>query len=228
MAILLEGCSGVSAWGVWCSCGGSGRAGRAGRPPDGRRPRRTQRRPRRPCRTRGSAAPARHHADPGPRATASGEKDLFPARSAAARCQPYVPRSWTSGAGSVMALPPQEFRAPPHRDPRRLHVSQRRVVVTHARLYGGISPFSGRRRGDSNSRGVLSPTFLAGRRTRPLCDVSIPGSTGGGRSLPGAGPGEQTARRNRRTPRPGRRPNPVSGARPAGARVRGRITSRSR
>ena len=40
-------------------------------------------------------APARHHAGPGPRATASGEKDLFPARSAAARCQPYVPRSWT-------------------------------------------------------------------------------------------------------------------------------------
>ena len=52
----------------------------------------------------------------------------------------------------------------------------------------------GRRRGDSNSRGVLSPTFLAGRRTRPLCDVSIPGSAGGGGSLPGAGPGEQTAR----------------------------------
>ena len=72
-----------------------------------------------------------------------------------------------------MALPSQEFRAPPHRDPRRLHVSQRRVVVTHVQLYGGISPFSGRRRGDSNSRGVLSPTFLAGRRTRPLCDISM-------------------------------------------------------
>ena len=51
------------------------RAGRAGRPPVGRRPRRTSRRPRRPCRTRGSrgsrgahrsAAPARHHAEPGP------------------------------------------------------------------------------------------------------------------------------------------------------------------
>ena len=101
MAILLEGCSGVSAWGVWCSCGGSGRAGRAGRLPVGRRPRRTPRRPRRPCRTRGSrgahgsAAPARHHAEPDPRVTASGEKDLFPARSAAARCQPYIPRSWT-------------------------------------------------------------------------------------------------------------------------------------
>lgn len=70
----------------------------------------------------------------------------------------------------------------------------------------------GRRRGDSNSRGVLSPTFLAGRRTRPLCDVSIPGSTGGGGSLPGAGPGGQTARGAPRAERgPGRRPSTRAG-----------------
>ena len=81
----------------------------------------------------------------------------------------------------------------------------------------------GRRRGDSNSRGVLSPTFLAGRRTRPLCDVSIPGSTGGGGSVPGAGPGGQTARRARRAPGPGER-----SVGPAGVRARGRAAGGSR
>ena len=30
-----------------------------------------------------------------------------------------------------------------------------------------------RRWGDSNSRGASTPTSLAGRRTRPLCDISI-------------------------------------------------------
>ena len=176
-----------------------------------------QHRPR-PC------APSRRSRPPGHRLRREGPVPRAIRRSAMPALHTAL---LDTGAGSAMALPSQEFRAPPHRDPRRLHVSQRRVVVTHVQLYGGISPFSGRRRGDSNSRGVLSPTFLAGRRTRPLCDVSIPGSTGGGGSLPGAGPGEQTARRTRRTPGLGGRPDPVSGARPAGARVRGRITSRS-
>ena len=40
------------------------------------------------------------------------------------------------------------------------------------RPYSGSTGIQERRWGDSNSRGVLSPTFLAGRRTRPLCDIS--------------------------------------------------------
>ena len=60
-----------------------------------------------------------------------------------------------------------------------------------------------RRWGDSNSRGASTPTSLAGRRTRPLCDIS--GCRIGPMSLPqGAGRGQtRSARRPARVPRPG-------------------------
>ena len=68
-----------------------------------------------------------------------------------------------------------------------------------------------RRWGDSNSRGASTPTSLAGRRTRPLCDIS--GCRIGPMSLPqGTGPG-QTGR-----PARGVRARPRARAPPASRR----------
>ena len=66
-----------------------------------------------------------------------------------------------------------------------------------------------RRWGDSNSRGASTPTSLAGRRTRPLCDIS--GCRIGPMSLPqGAGRGQtRSARRPARVPRPAPPGRPV-------------------
>ena len=61
-----------------------------------------------------------------------------------------------------------------------------------------------RRWGDSNSRGASTPTSLAGRRTRPLCDISIafPRLHRGTHGQPtGRMPREQTAEDTVQAPR---------------------------